>query len=99
MPLRRARGADIPAMEAFLAYHAETWHVLLTCPGGGEYKWNEKFRTYESTVFGHPGQPKKPETPASLLKGFRRFDLGLTFEHDGLRAQGAAWKRLPEAGD
>ena len=85
--------------EDALAYHAETWHVLLTCPGGGEYQWNEKFQTYESTLFGHPGQPSKPDKPASLLQGFRRIDLGLTFEHDGLRARGAAWKRLPEEGD
>jgi hypothetical protein len=82
-----------------LAYHTKTWHVLLTCPGGGEYVWNEKFQTYESTVFGHPGEPKTPKDPASLLKGFKRLDLGLTFEHDGLRARGAAWKRLPNAGD
>ena len=82
-----------------LAYHTKTWHVLLTCPGGGEYKWNEKFQTYESTVFGHPGKPKTPKDPGSLLKGFKRLDLGLTFEHDGLRAQGTAWKHLPNVGD
>jgi hypothetical protein len=82
-----------------LAYHTKTWHVLLTCPGGGEYVWNEKFQTYESTVFGHPGQPKTPKDPASLLKGFKRLDFGLTFEHDGLRARGTAWKRLQNSGD
>jgi hypothetical protein len=82
-----------------VAYHENTWHVELMCPGGGEYRWNEEFQTYESTVFGHPGAPKTPRISAFLLKQFQQAAFGLTFEHDGLRAKAELWKRLPGTGD
>ncbi|MFP6900557.1 MAG: hypothetical protein VCA36_06415, partial [Opitutales bacterium] len=85
--------------ENAVAYHEKTWHMELMCPGGGAYKWNKEFQTYESTVFGHPGEPKSPKISAFLLKQFQRASFGLTFEHDGLRAKAELWKRLPEAGD
>lgn len=85
--------------EDALAYHQDVWQVQLVCPGGGQYRWNEKFQTYESTLYGHPGEPKKPAAALPILRNFQRLDLGLTFEHDGLRARGAAWKRAPESGD
>ena len=43
--------------------HRQVWGVELVCPGGGKYVWNEKFRTMESTVYGHPGEPKEVRPP------------------------------------
>ena len=57
-------------------------------PGGGKYSWNEKFKTYESSVFGHPGKPSMPKKGIGLLGPFGSIDFGITFENDGLRAQG-----------
>ena len=58
----------------------------LICPGGGTYVWSEKWQTMESTVFGHPGEPK---TRAS--KAFEQIlsaQLGISFEYQGLSAKG-----------
>ena len=85
--------------EDAIAYHETTWQVELMCPGGGKYNWNDEFQTYESTIFGHPGAPKSPKISALLLKQFQQAALGLTFEHDGLRAKAELWKRLPGTGD
>ena len=76
-----------------LAYHLEVWQTELQCPGGGKYSWNEKFKTYESSVFGHPGKPSMPKKGIGLLGPFGSVDFGITFENDGLRAIG---HRLPE---
>ena len=53
-----------------VALHERLWGVKLVCPGGGEYKWNESWQTFESTVYGHPAEPKNgpmapPQLPAS----------------------------------
>lgn len=69
-----------------IAYHRKVWHTDLSCPGGGEYRWNQMFQTYESTVFGHPANPKAPKD-FSVLGGWKAIDLGLNFEKDGLRVQ------------
>jgi hypothetical protein len=66
--------------------HEQVWGVNLICPGGGDYVWNESWHTMESTVFGHPGQPKT--NPAGPLPGVTGVNLGLTFENDGLSAKG-----------
>jgi len=68
--------------------HQRLWGTRLTCPGGGEYVWNEEWQTMESTSFGHPGQPK--DGPGFLrppLSELAAGNFGLTFEDDGLRAQ------------
>ncbi len=66
--------------------HAQFWHRRLVCPGGGVYRWNEQWRTMESTVYGHPGEPKDgPALPAAMQRvNFANF--GLTIEDHGLRA-------------
>ncbi len=38
--------------------HEQFWQTTLVCPGGGRYVWNEQWQTMESTVYGHPAQPK-----------------------------------------
>jgi len=68
--------------------HQKFWQTELLCPGGGTYVWNEKWQTMESTVFGHPGEPKKPEHVLSETLGrIKSGNFGLTFENDGLRAR------------
>ena len=69
-----------------LKYHQKVWHTDLLCPGGGEYQWNKKFQTYESTVFGHPANPKSPKN-FSLFGKWKAVDFGLSFENDGLRVR------------
>ena len=80
-----------PAQDA-LAVHGRFWQSRLLCPGGGKYVWNDQWQTYESTVFGHPGEPKPgPAAPPQLFQ-YARARFGVTFEHDGLRARVALEK-------
>lgn len=73
--------------------HERLWGVKLTCPGGGEYVWNDSWQTMESTVYGHPGEQKPgPDVPRQL-HAFSRAGLGLTFEEQGLRARAELQRR------
>jgi hypothetical protein len=81
-----------------VALHERIWHQQLVCPGGGTYRWNEAWQTMESTVYGHPGEPKKGPTLAESFKQFSSADFGLTFEKNGLRAK-AELTRAAEKGN
>jgi hypothetical protein len=70
-----------------VAVHQQVWQVELVCPGGGKYVWNEKWQTMESTVYGHPGEPKQGPPAPPVLSSFRDGNFGLTFEEQGLRAR------------
>ena len=59
----------------------------MVCPGGGQYVWNKEWQTMESTVFGHPGEPKLPDLAAAPLFPFKHCRFGITFEHNGLRSR------------
>jgi hypothetical protein len=75
--------------------HEEFWHMRLVCPGGGDYVWNDDWKTMESTVYGHPGQPKRG--PANVaLADVVGGNFGLTFEHHGLRARAVIDRRPRE---
>jgi hypothetical protein len=67
--------------------HEKYFQTRLVCPGGGKYVWNDKWQTMESTVYGHPGEPKKGPDVPFMLGGFSGFNFGLTFEEHGLRAK------------
>ncbi len=67
--------------------HRRFWGVELLCPGGGQYVWNEKDRTMESTLFGHPLAPKQPDKLAAQTPLFESLKFGLTFELGGLRSR------------
>jgi len=70
-----------------VALHERIWHTRLVCPGGGQYVWNEAWQTMQSSVYGHPGEPKSgPSAPPELLN-FRFANFGLSFEGEGLRAR------------
>jgi hypothetical protein len=68
-----------------VALHEKLWGVRLICPGGGKYAWNEEWQTMESTVYGHPGQPKSGPKSPLVLKGVTFGNFGITFENGGLR--------------
>lgn len=65
--------------------HEQLWGVKLISPGGGAYVWNDAWHTMESTVYGHPGQPKPG--PAIPLPNVTFANLGVTFENQGLSAR------------
>ena len=67
--------------------HERVWKIRLLCPGGGRYVWNDKYQTMESTVYGHPGQPKAGPPAPPVLSTFNAADFGLTLENDGLRGR------------
>lgn len=69
-----------------VALHRQYWQTTLRSPGGG-YIWNEEHHTMQSTVFGHPAEPKTGPKAPTPLAAIRFADFGLTFEHGGLRAK------------
>lgn len=75
--------------------HEQYWHARLVCPAGGKYVWNEEWQTMESTAFGHPGEPKAPETLAAPWQAIRGGNLGVTFEKEGLRAKAVLDREAP----
>lgn len=73
--------------------HERLWGVKLTCPGGGEYVWNDVWQTMESTVYGHPGEQKPGPDAPPQLQAFSRARFGVTFEEQGLRARAELQRR------
>ncbi|HZZ28113.1 MAG TPA: hypothetical protein VFE46_08930 [Pirellulales bacterium] len=67
--------------------HQRLWHTQLICPGGGQYVWNDEWKTMESTVYGHPGQSKQRPSMSAALAQFQSANFGLTFEEHGLRGR------------
>jgi len=74
--------------------HEQLWKVRLIDPADGRYTWNAKWQTIESSVYGHPGKPKKGPATPPLVAGITGGNFGLTFENDGLRAR-VILKRKP----
>jgi hypothetical protein len=74
--------------------HAKFWQTELICPGGGKYVWNEKWQTMESTVYGHPGEPKDGPIVTPGMLGLESADFGMTFEEQGLRARAVLDRNL-----
>jgi hypothetical protein len=67
--------------------HGRLWHARLLDPAGGRYVWNEQWQTMESTIYGHPGEPKQGPASSTLLRGLVGASLGVTFEDKGLRGR------------
>src|SRR5947207_3878268 len=67
--------------------HERFWQTKLICPAGGAYVWNEKWQTMESSVYGHPGEPKAGPPRILPLEKISAANLGLTFENQGLSAK------------
>jgi hypothetical protein len=75
-----------------VAMHERLWKTKLVSPLGGEYVWNDRYQTMESTIWGHPGEPKSPDPIPRPLAGFGFLNFGLTFEDQGLRARAVLWQ-------
>ena len=72
--------------------HEQFWQTKLVCPGGGTYVWNEKWQTMESTVYGHPGEPKKGPASFGAFVNVVERQPGLEFREPGLVGEGGAGK-------
>ncbi|MCA1684986.1 MAG: hypothetical protein LC745_03175, partial [Planctomycetia bacterium] len=70
-----------------VAVNEAVWGSTPVDPGGGKYVWNPKWATLESTVFGHPGEPKIGHETNNPLSRFGPAGFGLSFEDGGLRAK------------
>jgi hypothetical protein len=71
------------------------WQTRLVCPGGGEYVWNDAWQTMESTVYGHPGEPKSGPAAPGILADVQSANFGLSFERQGLRARAEVKREKP----
>jgi len=78
--------------------HLRAFGTRLQCPGGGAYRWNEAFRTMESTVYGCPARPGGDADWPATVRAVSRAEFGVTFEHDGLRARAALRREEAPAG-
>ncbi|MBN1912629.1 MAG: hypothetical protein JW818_23105 [Pirellulales bacterium] len=76
--------------------HEKVWGVRLVCPGGGKYVWNPKWQTMESTVYGHPGEPKNGPLASRMMSTLNHVDCGVTLENRGLRARMEFRREKPE---
>jgi len=79
-----------------VAVHEQIWKTQLACPGGGKYVWNKEFQTMESTVYGHPGQPRLGPPLPRQLEAVQSMDFGLSFENHGLRARAEIRRNGPK---
>lgn len=70
-----------------VALHERFWHEKIICPGGGEYRWNAKWQTMESTVYGCPAAPQHGPAAPPVLATIKNGNFGVTFENQGLRAR------------
>jgi hypothetical protein len=77
-----------------VAVHEQVWKTKLVCPGGGKYVWNDSWQTMESTVYGHPGEPKDGPFVTPGMLGIEQADFGMTFEEQGLRARAVLERKL-----
>lgn len=102
--LERRCFANLPILEEWkrlfpdrdpVEVHAELWNVQLVCPSGGQYVWNEAAQAMESTQLGRPDHTKPGDPLGALLRGFRSANLGLTFEHDGIRVRASLERTQP----
>lgn len=75
--------------------HERYWHARLTCPAGGRYVWNDKWQTMESTVLGHPGQPKTGPVRPAVLSSLTSAEFGLSLSQEQLRAR-VVLERAPQ---
>ncbi len=75
--------------------HQRFWQRKLICPGGGEYQWNERWQTMESTVYGHPGEPRQGTSLPTTLQSITSGNFGQTFEENGLRARVQLTRETP----
>lgn len=67
--------------------HRRIMREELLCLAGGEFVWDDEWKTMASTAVGHPAAPKEVTSMSLPIGDLQQIDAGLTFEHDGLRAR------------
>ncbi|HEX6885192.1 MAG TPA: hypothetical protein VF530_17590, partial [Planctomycetota bacterium] len=75
-----------PALDP-LVVHERLFGERLVCPGGGTYAWNAAWHTLESSVFGHPGEPRPGARRPAGWDDLSAARFALEFEPDGLRVR------------
>ncbi len=69
------------------ALYETLWHTSLSSPQTGDYVWNTEWQTMESTLFGHPGQPKAVQQRFGVVDNITSGNVALSFENNGLRVK------------
>ena len=59
----------------------------LVDPGGGQYHWVEKYKTYESTLYGHRLAPQKGPLFSPTIRPQDLVEGQLSFDDGGLRVK------------
>ena len=72
--------------------HAKLTGIRLVCPAGGKYVWNDRWKTYESSVFGHCAEPKHGPEDCLPFEGWTWGNFGVTLEKEGVRARASITK-------
>ena len=72
--------------------HEKLTGIRLLCPGGGKYVWNDAWKTYESSVFGHCADPKRGPEDCLPFEGWTWGNFGVTLEKEGIRARASITK-------
>ncbi len=77
-------------VEDAVGFVEQWWGERPVSPGGGSYVWNNELQTWESTDFGSPWSPKSGWSERlTPLSDIEHMDFALTFEENGLRAEGS----------
>jgi len=59
-----------------------------TVPLGGQYVWNDEYKTYQSSRMGNAGSQRSLEIFPTALQELNGLRFGVGFENDGIRARG-----------
>ena len=94
LPISQRMAAALPGSRPN-EVHEQFWQTKLLCPRR-TYIWNENWQTMESTVYGHPGEPKKGPGRFGPLAKITAANLGLTFENQGLSAKAVLEREGPK---
>lgn len=86
LPLLNEWRREFPDQDP-LEIQKRIWGEKLTCPGEGQYRWDEKTSAYISTAYGNPVQPRVPMGIPFPLRGIGRLEAGVSLDSGGIRAK------------
>ena len=95
-PMRELAWRNLPILDEWkrmfpdadpVEVHERLYGRTLLCPGGGAFRYSETDGRMESTLYGHPGRPRRGPVMPALADELRSARMGLEFERDGLRAR------------
>lgn len=71
-----------------VAFHERVFHERIVVPEAGEFEFDGARATMTTSRLGDLAHPKSLEKPLRVLPDIEAVDLGIGFEHGGLRARG-----------